>query len=95
LVAISIAGNFLGGATRDVVELMGISAMATGWILGLITSLPEAVTFFAVFSARRVFGSSDRKAQVQELLDNLAASNMSNSGLIYPIGLGIYLLGTS
>jgi Ca2+/Na+ antiporter len=94
LVAISIAGNFLGGATRDVVQLMGISAMATGWILGLITSLPEAVTFFAVFSARRVFGSTDRKAQVQELLDNLAASNMSNSGLIYPIGLGIYLLGT-
>ncbi len=94
LVAISIAGTFLGSATRDVVQLMGISAMATGWILGLITSLPEAVTFFTVFSARRVLGSSDRKAQVQELLDNLAASNMSNSGLIYPLGLGLYLLGT-
>jgi len=95
LIAISIAGKFLGSATRDVVQLMGISAMATGWILGLITSLPEAVTFFAVFSERRVLGSSDRKAQVQELLDNLAASNMSNSGLIYPLGLTLYLLGTS
>ena len=95
LIAISIAGKFLGSATRDVVQLMGISAMATGWILGLITSLPEAVTFFAVFSERRVLGSSDRKAQVQELLDNLAASNMANSGLIYPLGLTLYLLGTS
>jgi Ca2+/Na+ antiporter len=94
LIAITIAGKFLGSATRDVVQLMGISALAAGWILGLITSLPEAVTFFAVFSVKRVFGSSDRKAQVQELLDNLAASNMSNSGLIYPLGLGLYLLGT-
>lgn len=94
LVAITIAGNFLGSATRDVVQLMGISALATGWLLGLITSLPEAVTFFTVFSSRRGLGSTDRKAQVQELLDNLAASNMSNSGLIYPLGLGLYLLGT-
>ena len=37
---------------------------------------------------------STYEAQIQELLDNLAASNMSNSGLIYPLGLAVFLLGS-
>ena len=95
LLLIIWVGDSLGTATRDVVQQMGVPAMAAGWILGGVTSLPEAVTFFAVFSSKRAGASSDAKAQVQELLDNLAASNMSNSGLIYPVGLGIFLLGTA
>jgi len=91
---IVVAGDFLGDSTKDVVQVMGVPAIAAGWLLGLVTSLPEAVTFFAVFSERRAAGCSDHKAQVQELVDNLAASNMSNSTLIYPLGLGVYLLGT-
>ena len=94
LLLIILAGNFLGGATRDVVQQMGVPAVAAGWILGGVTSLPEAVTFFEVFSSKRAGTGPDPKAQVQELLDNLSASNMSNSGLIYPIGLGLYLLGS-
>ena len=92
LVFIMVAGNFLGAATRDVVHQMGIPAAVAGWLLGVVTSLPEAVTFFTVFSSKRIAGGGDRVAQMQELLDNLAASNMSNSGLIYPVGLSIYLL---
>jgi Ca2+/Na+ antiporter len=91
---IVVAGNFLGDATRSVVVEMGVPAAAAGWILGLVTSLPEAVTFFTVFSSKRVAGSEDHCEQMQELLDNLAASNMSNSALIYPLGLAIFLLGT-
>ena len=73
---------------------MGVPAMAAGWILGVVTSLPEAVTFFTVFSEKRSGSGVNPKAQMQELLDNLSASNMSNSALIYPIGLGLYLLGS-
>ena len=91
---IILAGDFLGHSTRDVVQVMGVPAIAAGWLLGFVTSLPEAVTFFTVFSERRAAGCADHKSQVQELLDNLAASNMSNSALIYPIGLSIYLVGT-
>jgi Ca2+/Na+ antiporter len=94
LALIAIAGNFLGASTRDVVMEMGVPAMAAGWILGVVTSLPEAVTFFTVFSEKRSGSGANPKAQMQELLDNLAASNMSNSALIYPIGLGVYLLGS-
>ncbi len=91
---IMLAGNFLGSSTRDVVQQLGIPAFVAGWILGLVTSLPEAVTFFEVFSTKRAGAAPDRKAQIQELLDNLAASNMSNSGLIYPLGLGVFLLAS-
>ena len=91
---IVLAGDFLGQSTRDVVQVMGVPAVAAGWVLGLVTSLPEAVTFFTVFSERRAAGCADHKAQLQELLDNLAASNMSNSALIYPVGLLIYLVGS-
>lgn len=94
LALIVVAGDFLGSSTREVVEVMGIPAVVAGCILGVVTSLPEAVTFFTVFSTKRAAGCTDPLAQVQELLDNLAASNMSNSGLIYPVGLMIYLLGT-
>jgi Ca2+/Na+ antiporter len=94
LALIATAGLFLGQATREVVLSMGISPMLTGWILGLVTSLPEAVTFFEAYSTKRVRVDSDPLAGTQELLDNLAASNMSNSGLIYPLGLGLYLLVT-
>ena len=90
---IVLAGDFLGQSTQDVVLVMGVPAVAAGWVLGLVTSLPEAVTFFTVFSDRREAGCADHKAQVQELLDNLAASNMSNSTLIYPVGLLIFLVG--
>ena len=92
---IATAGVFLGESTREVVVSMGISPMLTGWILGFVTSLPEAVTFFEAYSTKRVRSDADPMAGTQELLDNLAASNMSNSGLIYPLGLGLYLLVTS
>jgi Ca2+/Na+ antiporter len=94
LALIAGAGFFLGDSTRDVVLQMGVSPILTGWILGVVTSLPEAVTFFVAYSAKRPRKQSDPLAATQELLDNLAASNMSNSGLIYPLGLGLYLLVT-
>ncbi len=91
LVAIVIAGTFLGSATEDVVNQLGVHAALAGWILGLCTSLPEMVTFMAVYSTARDAGELDGLADTQEALDNLTASNMANVGLIYPIGLAIYL----
>ena len=64
-----------------------------GWILGVVTSLPEMVTFFAIYSLAKKEGRSHLKEDTQEALDNLAASNMANTGLIYPLGLTVYLLG--
>jgi Ca2+/Na+ antiporter len=91
VVGISVTGYFLGGAAERVVNRAGVPQMAVGWILGLLTSLPEMTSFFAVFSdAKRAGETSD--ASMQANLDNLAASNMSNLGLIFPIGILVFVL---
>ncbi len=91
LISIAVAGTFLGDATEEVVNQLGVHPALAGWILGFCTSLPEMVTFFAVYAAARAAGELDGLADTQEALDNLTASNMANVGLIYPIGLAIYL----
>lgn len=93
LLLIAMAGFFLGRATEDVVNQLGVHPAIAGWILGLVTSLPEMVTFFAIYSLARKQGTSHLGEDSQEALDNLAASNMANTGLIYPLGLTVFLLG--
>jgi Ca2+/Na+ antiporter len=85
---------FLGGAAEQVVNELGIHPAAAGWILGLMTSIPEMISFFAVYGAAKRAGLLDGLADTQEALDNLASSNMANVGLVYPAGLAAYLLAT-
>ncbi len=92
LIGIIILGHFLGIAAESIVQKMNIPEWAVGWLLGLITSLPELTSFFAVFAASKSqLGDDD----VQQNLDNLAASNMSNVGLIYPLGILVAIWATS
>ena len=90
VLGIILAGNYLGEEAKVIVEGMGVPQWAVGWILGVITSLPEMTAFFAVFSQGRELPDDD--TDCQENLDGLAASNMSNLGLIYPIGIAVFLL---
>ena len=92
LVTLAIAGFFLGGATENVVNRIGISPAIAGLILGFTSSLPEAITFFSVYASARAAGKLGSLADTQEVLDNLTASNMANVGLVYPVGLLIYLI---
>ena len=92
LALIAVVGIFLGDATKGVVEQMGLHPAVAGWILGVMTSLPEVVTFFAVYATSRKAGKEHLLEDTQEVLDNLAASNMANTGVVYPVGLAIYLL---
>lgn len=95
LIAITVAGVFLGDATASVVEQMGIRPAIAGWILGFVTSIPETVSFFAVYAASRRGGRLGDLNDTQEVLDNLAGSNMSNVGVVYPVGLLVFLLVSS
>jgi len=95
LIAIAIAGMFLGGATAAVVEQLGVHPAVAGWILGVVTSIPEMVSFFAVFAAAKREGKLPELNDTQEALDNLTGSNMANVGIVYPIGLLAFLLGSS
>ncbi|MCP4845276.1 MAG: hypothetical protein GY901_09275, partial [Actinomycetia bacterium] len=77
------------------VQQMGIHPALAGWLLGVVTSLPEVVTFFSVYATSRREGKAHLLEDTQEVLDNLAASNMSNTGLIYPVGLSVFLIVTA
>ncbi len=94
VLGIILAGNYLGQEAKVVVESLGVPQWAVGWILGFITSLPEMTAFFAVFAAARgVDGKApDDDVDCQENIDGLAASNMSNVGIIYPVGIAVFLL---
>ncbi|MEM8669155.1 MAG: hypothetical protein AAGG48_16655 [Planctomycetota bacterium] len=95
LIAITIAGLFLGDATAEVVAQMGIRPAIAGWILGFVTSIPELVTFFAVYAVSHREGRLHELNDTQEALDNLTGSNMSNVGVVYPVGLLVFLLASS
>ena len=88
---ISVAGNFLGTSAEAIVNEMGIPVILVGWLLGVITSLPELTTFFNVFAKAKKEGTIGSTDDTQEVLDNLTGSNMSNVGIIYPIALLIFL----
>jgi Ca2+/Na+ antiporter len=95
LIAITVAGIFLGDATAAVVEQMGIRPTIAGWILGIVTSIPEMVSFFAVYAASQGEGRLHELNDTQEALDNLTGSNMANVGIVYPVGLLAFLLVSS
>lgn len=95
LIAITIAGVFLGTATAEVIEQLGIRPIVAGWILGFITSIPEMVTFFAIYATAHREGKLWGLADTQESLDNLTGSNMSNVGIVYPLGLLAFLIGSA
>ena len=92
LVGIAVTGHFLGIVAENIVTRIGVPEWAVGWILGVLTSLPELTSFFAVFAAARAQDGDD---DCQQNLDNLAASNMSNVGLVYPIGIMVFLFAVS
>jgi len=91
IVGIIFAGKYLGIVAESIVNDLSVPEWAVGWILGFITSLPEMTSFFAVFALAKGMESDE---SCQQNLDNLAASNMSNVGLIYPIGIIIFLVAT-
>ena len=94
LIAIAIAGMFLGDATASVIDQLGIRPAIAGWILGVVTSIPEMVSFFSVYSVSKSTATTDSLNATQEVLDNLTGSNMANVGFVYPLGLAAFLLAT-
>jgi Ca2+/Na+ antiporter len=95
LILIAIAGIFLGNATREVVEQFGVHPAIAGWLLGTVTSIPEMISFFSVYSRSRKTDQLLQLEDTQEVLDNLTGSNMANTGFVYPLGLLAFLVGGS
>lgn len=90
IAAISVTGVFLGRVADSLVTELKTPAVLVGWILGLVTSVPEMGSFFLVFKSHRDRGTSELADDTQEALDALVASNMCNLGIILPAGVLVY-----
>ena len=95
LIIIIGSSKILGDSAGTLIHTMGIPSVLVGWILGVITSIPELMTFFLVYKKAGQEGTLRDFDDTQEALDNLTASNMSNVGLIYPLCLAVFLVVNS
>ena len=84
-----IIGNALGDVLENLSELFGIAEFILGILLGMITSIPELITFFESQKHYRK-ESKNKLLGVIEATNNLLSSNMINLFLIQSIGIIIY-----
>ncbi len=89
---ILLAGRFLGASAGALVKQLHVPAWAVGWILGLVTSVCELASFIEIYRIHRPKDSPTHIKDTQEALDALVASNISNLGLILPLGMVVYLM---
>ena len=86
-----IIGNQLGQVLEGLAKIFGIKEFILGILLGVITSIPELITFF---ESQRYYKNEQSKTilGVVEATNNLLTSNMLNLFIIQSIGIIIYLI---
>ena len=84
-------GNALGIVLENLAEMFEFAEWILGILLGMITSIPELITFFE--SQKHYKKEENRKLLgVIEATNNLLTSNMLNLFIIQAIGIMIYVL---
>ena len=84
-VALYLIGNLLGNSLEILCGNIGIPESVIGIILGIITSIPELVTFFE--SQKYHKETADEMLGVVEATNNLFTSNILNLFIIQTIGI--------
>lgn len=92
IVVIAVCGNLIGETAGQLIKDIGVPAWMVGWILGFVTSLPEMSSFFGIYALHKKRGALELTDDTQEALDTLVASNMSNLGIILPLGVLVLIL---
>lgn len=84
-VLLFIIGEMLGDTLENLCNLFGVSEVIVGILLGLVTSLPELITFF---EAQRYYKKvDDDMLGVVEATNNLLTSNILNLFAIQSVGI--------
>lgn len=84
-VLLFIIGEMLGDTLENLCNLFGVSEVVVGILLGLVTSLPELITFF---EAQRYYKKvDDDMLGVVEATNNLLTSNILNLFAIQSVGI--------
>ena len=82
-----IFGNLLSEVVERLSTLFNVSQIILGITLGIVTSIPEVITFF---EAQRYNNKQDEKMEgVIETTNNLLTSNLMNLCIIQSVGIFI------
>lgn len=86
-----IVGDFLGEVLENLCNIFNISQFIIGILLGIITSVPELITFF---EAQKHYKNKEEKQLlgVVEATNNLFTSNILNLFIIQTLGILIYYI---
>ena len=81
-----VIGNLLGDTLHNLCNLFNISESIIGVFLGVVTSIPELITFF---ESQRYYkdNKDERMLGVVEATNNLLTSNIMNLFIIESIGI--------
>jgi len=85
-----VIGDLLGETLENLCYRFNISEMIIGVLLGIITSIPELITFFE--SQKHHKRSENNEEGVIEATNNLFTSNILNLFIIQSVGVLIYTL---
>lgn len=89
-IALYIVGNLLSNSLESLCGIFNISQVVIGIALGIITSIPELITFFEAQKHHK--NKEDSKLGVVEATNNLLTSNILNLFVIQSIGIIIYTI---
>jgi Ca2+/Na+ antiporter len=95
LAAILVSGKYLSSSAGALITQLDVPAWAVGWLLGLVTSVCELASFIEIYRNHKHKDSPLHIKDTQEAIDALVASNVSNLGLILPIGMFVFLIVTA
>lgn len=87
-VSLYLVGNALSIVLENLAEIFNIPEIFLGILLGVITSIPELITFFE--SQKHHKNEKNEEIGVIEATNNLLTSNLLNLFIIQSIGILIY-----
>ena len=85
-----IIGNLLGDTLENLCLRFNVPQLIIGVILGIVTSIPELITFFE--SQKHYSKNKDDILGVVEATNNLLTSNMMNLFIIQSAGIIVYAI---
>jgi len=86
-----VIGELLGDTLNNLCNYFKVPEIIIGVLLGLITSIPELITFF---ESQKYYKEQKKNKElgVVEATNNLLTSNITNLFIIQSIGIGVYTI---
>lgn len=89
-IVLFVVGNLLGESLERLCKIFNVKESVMGILLGIITSLPEVITFFE--SQKHHKNNNNEKLGVVEATNNLVTSNVLNLFVIQSLGIIVYTI---